>query len=236
MKHRRLYSAGMVFLIVGLLVVGVLVKAVAGSGGGMARSVQPITTAQDTAVTAVPINGNFSGQVRLDAVATGVYSDTLTLADNQPKLGTIDLALQLSQTDNRVSGYVALEKSLIFTAEHTLAGATPLLIGPYVDGAFDGITLRLQSERVAQTVTGQPMTRQFRVTGTVSADGTTLTGEYRETLWGYAPQPITTIGSFTFKRPDYTGALLVPVATPTPIPPPGQTTGGQSSFLPIVAR
>lgn len=236
MNHKLIYSAGMVFLIGGLLVVGVLMQAVAGSAGPMARSVQPLTSAQGAAVTAVQLNGNFSGQVSLRAVATGVYSDNLTVASKQPNLATIDLALQLHQTDNRVSGYVALEKSLIFTVEHTLAGATPLLIGPYVDGAFDGTTFRLQSERVTQMVTGQPVTRQFRVDGTVSADGTTLTGEYRETLWGYAPQPITTIGAFAFKRPDYTGARLPPATTPTPIPPPGQTTAGQRSFLPIVAR
>ena len=86
MKHRLMYSAGIVCLIVGLSVMGVLVKAVAGSGGHLGRSVPPVTAAQGAAVTAVQINGNFSGQVSLGAVATGVYSDNLTVAGNQPNL------------------------------------------------------------------------------------------------------------------------------------------------------
>jgi PKD repeat protein len=50
--------------------------------------------------------------------------------------------------------------------------------------------------------------RQFRLTGQfVSEEDNILSGEYRETVWGYGPQPLTIVGTFTLKGP-----LLVPKA------------------------
>lgn len=228
-------------LIVGLVVVGVVVKSLVGVAE-IAREAALPAPVEQIQSAATQINGNFSGQVKLSGVATGVYSDSLTLAAGQPALGSVDLALQLSQTGNGLSGYVSLEKTLIFSVEHTIAGQTPIKIGPYVNGAFDGTTLTLQSERVTLVMGGQVLSRQFQLIGTLDADGTTLTGEYRETLWGYARQPITTIGVFTLKRPNYSGAVAPPSANPTPVPPlptpssPNPAPGGQSLYLPIVRR
>lgn len=57
---------------------------------------------------------------------------------HQPALGSVDFTLQLSQTGNGLSGYVSLEKTLIFSVEHTIAGQVPLEIEPYVTDNFDG--------------------------------------------------------------------------------------------------
>lgn len=39
-----------------------------------------------------------------------------------------------------------------------------------------------------------------------------LTGEYRETIWGYTPQPITAVGTFTLQ---WIGTGIVASAPPT---------------------
>lgn len=160
---------------------------------------------------AIQLIGNYSGQVQLQAVTTGVYSATVATPTPDPagtalNLGSVDLALQLSQTGGNVNGYVDLSKTLIFTVEHTLAGPPALAIGPYVTGSFDGVTLRLTSEPVHQVVMGRTVTRQFSLVGTMApGDSAMLIGEYRETLWDYASQPITTIGAFTVQRPTFSG-------------------------------
>ena len=252
MKNKMMQITSISLLILGIVSLSLLLKMTPGSVK-MAEGAT-LHSAMAAAAPAGPtINGNFSGQVKLNGVVTGVYSDSLTLpaATGQPALGSIDLALQLTQSGNGMSGYVSLDKTLVFTVEHTIAGQTPLQIGPYVNGAFDGTTLTLQAERVSLVLGGQSLMRQFRLVGTIDADGKTLTGEYRETLWGYAPQPITTIGAFTLKQPNYNGAVAPPAASPTPIPPAGTpapgnptpvppagtpTTGNQTIYLPLVRR
>lgn len=238
MKNRPFYTVGALLLMVGMIIVGLVAK-MALSRGEVARgaALLPPTAQTNPATTDTePITGAFSGQVKLNGVATGVYSTSLTLPAGQPDLGSVDLALQLTQTGNALNGFVALDKTLIFSVEHTLAGATPLKIGPYVNGTLDGATLTLQSERVKLELAGQQLWRQFQLIGTMDATGATLTGEYRETLWGYARQPVTMIGSFTLQRPDYSGAVTPPSSTPTPIPPPSGAGGNQQVFLPVVRR
>ena len=86
--------------------------------------------------TAAIISGPYSGVVKLNGTASGVYSDTLTVptpptgSPAPPDLGSIDLALQLSEAGNAVNGYVSLDKTLVFSAEHMLTGTTPLAVGP----------------------------------------------------------------------------------------------------------
>lgn len=236
MNKKTIHSTGALLLISGIVAVSIVVKLLLNSGEiaqGLAPAAQVAQTQTDATV-AGPINGKYSGQVELDGVATGIYSDNLTVAAGQPDLGSVDLSLQLSQTDNALSGYVALDKTLIFSVEHTLDGQPPLPIGPYVAGTFDGATFTLQSERVSLVLAGQQIWRQFRLLGAVDATGTTLTGEYRETLWGYVQQPITTIGTFTLIRPDYSGAALPPSTTPTPVPP--LPSSQNSIYLPLIQR
>ena len=116
------------------------------------------------------------------------------------------MALDLEASDGTVSGYVALDHTLVFTREHEMDGHA---VGPRVSGTFDGSTLRLESETFSQVMSPKRTlqdgrilperraTRQFRVVSTwVLTDGARLEGEYRETVWGLTPQPVTIVGTF----------------------------------------
>lgn len=162
--------------------------------------------------SAVQLVGAYSGAVKLDVTVAGVYSDTLATppppgagTPAPPDLGSIDLSLQLSQSGDALSGHVNLDKTLVYSAEHTLGeGASSVKIGPYVSGVFDGDNLTLQSEKVSLVVNGRTVQRQFRLTGTSAAsDGGQVKGEYRETVWGYTNVPVTVIGAFTLQRPSF---------------------------------
>lgn len=173
----------------------------------------PLTLAQPAQAEPVQANatqltGQYAGQVKLQWSLSGVYSDTLATpapppagSPAPPDLGTIDLDLQLNQAGSAISGYIVLTNTLVFTREHMLTvGGVPLDIGPMVQGSFDGVNLTVISERTSLKVAGRSVQRQFRLTGAVTAaDGRTLTGEYRETIWGYTPQPITAVGTFTLQ-------------------------------------
>jgi len=176
-----------------------------GKQGSQTRSVQ----VAPNQASAVQLVGAYSGVVKLDVVVGGVYSDTLAIppapengAPAPPDLGSIDLALQLNQAGNALSGYVTLDNTLVYSAEHTLAtGAASINIGPYVTGAVEGANFTLQSEKVSLVVNGRTIQRQFRLAGTGAAgDGSQMTGQYRETLWGYTSAPVTVIGAFTLQR------------------------------------
>lgn len=211
MKHNRLITSSLCALGLSLLV---LILGFLYAIDTPVNAVTPLAVAAQiapAAVEAMQLIGNYSGQVQLQAVTTGVYSTTLATptpapAGATPDLGAVDLALQLNQSGNSLSGYVDLSKTLIFSVEHTLAGPPALVVGPYVTGVFDGATLRLTSEMVHQALVGRTITRQFSLVGaSAPGDSATLVGEYRETLWGYASQPITTIGAFTLKRAQFSG-------------------------------
>ena len=212
MKHKWFTIIVGLLLSTGLAVMVLALGTVQGLRSARASSVTlaPVAQNQPAQSSAAQLAGNYSGAVKLNATVSGVYSDTLTLppapgagTPTPPELGSIDLSLQLSQTSNALSGYVNLDKTLIFTIEHTLgSGAASLKIGPYVKGSFDGTNLVLQSERVAMVVSGRAVQRQFRLTGKLAkSDGSQISGEYRETLWGYASVPVTVIGTFTLQRP-----------------------------------
>jgi hypothetical protein len=151
------------------------------------------------------VDGLYAGQVNLEGVFTGVFSDPLA-PQQEIDLGTIEIALALQQSDNEVTGYVALERTLIFTQEHTIAGKA---VGPLVSGSFDGTTLELTSDKFDRVVSrGRTLkdgrilsesraTRQFQLRSTaVQADGARLEGIYRETIWGITPEPVTVEGVF----------------------------------------
>ncbi len=229
-----------VLLVAGLAVIGVLV--INGHGLWGLASAQP-TSREDSSMTLAQAGvqfaqsqpaqnpaqnaanqfvGAYSGVVKLNTTVIGVYSDTLTIppppgagTPTPPDLGSIDLSLMLNQTDNALSGYVSLDKTLVYSVEHTLGlGAAAVKIGPYLSGVVNGSTLNVASERLSLTVGGRAVQRQFRLmTTSVTNDGAELNGEYRETLWGYTSAPITVIGAFTLQR---TGAnAITPVLAPT---------------------
>lgn len=216
MKQKRLQTITGGLVALGLSTVLIVLGLLDGVGKP-ASGVIPLAPAAQiapAAAEAIQLIGAYSGQVQLQAVTTGVYSATLAPPTPTPSskpvdLGRVDLALQLNQTGNRVSGYVDLSKTLIFTVEHTLPGPPALAVGPYVTGVFDGVNFRLTAEAVKTVVTGRTITRQFSLVGAIApgnnapGDSATLVGEYRETLWGYASEPLTIIGAFTLKRPSF---------------------------------
>jgi hypothetical protein len=196
-----------------------------------------------------PLNGEYQGQVVLEGVFTGVYSDT-TATPTAVDLGRFGLALNLTQSGQSLSGYVMLEDSLIFSQVHTVtvqartgfglrAGAQvqEIATGPSVQGTYDNTTLHLASERFGEVLSGQQVlpfdgrtvpersvTREFSmVTTAVEEDGARLVGTYRETIWGYAIRPSTVVGTFTLERPRPVQVVTTPVPTDTPVPGPTDT-------------
>ncbi|MEZ4684412.1 MAG: cadherin-like domain-containing protein, partial [Caldilineaceae bacterium] len=172
-------------------------------------AMQPVTLHAAAEAGAAQLAGDYSGGIDLQFTLAGVYSDTLATppppaagTPEPPDLGTIDLALKLNQSGSALSGYVSLDKTLVFTAEHTIQnGSTTLKTGPNLSGSFDGTNLTVLSERVTTMLSGEPIQRQFRLTGAATvADGSVISGEYRETLWGAARAPITLLGRFTLQR------------------------------------
>ncbi len=240
MKSPLLLRTMLSFLVAGLVLTAAAVLPLSAS---RAQPVAPAPRVGQPLPTAVDLNGQYSGSVKLVWGLTGVYSDSLATptpkpagAPQPPDLGSIDLTLQLSQSGTTVSGYVVLDNTIVFTREHTIqatpvaptpgAGTPtpapqPLGVGPYVNGTFDGTTLRLESEPFSLVVGGKRITRQFRlVTTVVPTDGGRLVGEYRETMSGYALRPATVLGGFDLSRP----------AT-------GPTGSGRYSiYLPLVSR
>ena len=209
MKNRWLITSRVISL---LLAMAVIVAPL--------QSIAAIGAAAPAEAIAPKIDGTYSGQVKLIGTARGVYSDTLTMpqtgAPTQPDFGSIDLALQLSQTVGAMAGYVDLTKTLVFSTEHVLVGTTPVAIGPYVHGSVNGTTFIVESEPLSMTVSGRTIKRQFRLTGNIAQnDVNRLQGEYRETVWGYARQPITVVGNFTLNRPA-NNAFLNPTPARTP--------------------
>ncbi len=161
------------------------------------------------------------GKVDLSWGATGTYSDTLPTPTAEelaalPNMGSIDLALLLEQgAGNGVKGYVALESTLVFTTQHTISATVTsavagrsttetrsLAVGPASNGSYQGNQLTLLSERIAYTTaSGQAAQRQFRLSAAPSQEVGIVTGEYRETVWGVALQPLTIVGTFRLKDP-----------------------------------
>ncbi len=183
-----------------------------------AVTLAPSAQNQPAQSSAAQLVGSYSGAIKLGATVGGVYSDTLatppppgTGTPAPPDLGSIDLSLQLNQSGSAVSGYVSLDKTLVYSIEHTLgSGTAAVKIGPYINGIFDGTNLNLQSEKVTLVVSGRTVQRQFRLTGTSTvADGGQVNGEYRETLWGYTSVPVTVIGNFTLQRPGFGSNVAV---------------------------
>ena len=60
----------------------------------------------------------------------------------------------------------------------------------------------ITSEQVSANLNGRTVQRQFSLTGAiVGGNPAIISGQYRETLWGCASQPVTVLGTFTLQRP-----------------------------------
>ncbi len=214
MKNRWLSITMVGLLLGGMIVLVELVRPL-----GSMRKLTDLSSTLAQLAQAVPaqLAGDYSGRVNLALALSGVYSDTLATppppaagTPEPPELGSIDLSLQIGQIGNALNGYVSLDKTLVFSVEHTLQdGSSVVKIGPFINGTFDGTNLVLHSERISSVVSGRNIERQFRLTGAISrSDGSEISGEYRETLWGYTRQPITVLGTFTLQRTVFDQTVL----------------------------
>lgn len=258
MKKRLSLTPFIAVLLVGLaLLAATLLPKPVGDGSGGAASAadpeQPQIEIKQLQSDPGTLFGPFSGQVKLDWTVLGVYSTTLATPTRQPTLtpapadlGAIDLGLQLTQTGNQIFGFVDLGETLVYTQEATIMAtpvqptplpgtptpaAAPLGIGPIVSGSLNGANLQLQSTKVQGILAGVPVQRQFRLTGVVTwVDGlASISGEYRETIWGYVPQPLTVLGHFTLRQP------LYDMDTPTAVPTSTRTPTAVSTSTPTTA-
>jgi hypothetical protein len=227
-------------LAIGALVVALVLVIAANLPSAAARGAlgERLTNPSQAQLAEAQVEGEYSGQVVLEGVFTGVYSDTcepITMT-----LGTIDLALVLEKCSGDtcpggqhqgVTGHVVLSRTLFFTQEHTIDGQA---LGPLVSGTFDGTTLRVESEKFFWIVSaGRTLptdgrvlpesraTRQFSLVSTeVHTTGAQLAGIYRETIWGIRPDPVTVVGTFSLNRPVF----------------PESWRGGFDIYLPLVLR
>jgi len=206
-------STGMVVTVVVIVVAAALVPL---SVAGL-LSMQPASP-HSVQSSGVSVSGDYDGSVTLSGVYKGVYTESAA-TPTAMDLGYIDLALHLDQAGSAVTGYVALDRVLVFTSEHTImatpVGPTPvpptpaptphpLDIGPLVQGTFDGVKLHLESEPFSLSLNARTVTRRFSLDSTsVEDDGATVKGTYRETIWGYDAEPSTAVGAFSLQRPVY---------------------------------
>ena len=73
--------------------------------------------------------------------------------------------------------------------------------GPALTGAWSDSSFEVQSEIYATS--GVSGTQQVVLkNGVISDDGETLSGEYKVTLWGLTPDPLTLSGDFSLMRVD----------------------------------
>lgn len=168
------------------------VAAPAGAGESLRRAPRALAAAAETQPE---LTGDYVGTVDLAYSLPGVFTDPLPAPNPLPAvdLGQIDFGLVLAQVGATVTGHVELTTTLVFSGHVGLTGS------------LSGAEVTLTSEVVPhQTAAGQTLERQFRLVGALDADNV-LKGEYRETVWGYGPQPFTMVGSATLLGPTSQG-------------------------------
>lgn len=188
--------------------------------------------------------GDYSGEISLQFSVDSVYSDTIAYPSAEelnvaPMLGTIDFGLQISQSLNLLSGYVDLDKTLVFSAAHTIQqGSSTLKIGPTIQGSINGVSITIESEQVSSQLDGQTILRQFRLVGEPDpTDNNVLHGEYRETVWGYLESPMTIVGQFNLQRIDFEARRLAEINnTPLTVADTVSTTRGVSVTISVLAN
>jgi len=161
-------------------------------------ALQPVRPVQSAANA---LNGTYAGVVHLDWSLPGTYTDALATPrpgpTPAPDLGVIDLGLRLSQSGDDVTGHVDLGFTQVFTKEQEVDG---LAVGPAVTGTVSGTGVSLTSSTSNRTTAGMSLRGRFALTGQFDPDQEdVLSGEYRDTIWGYGPQPFTVIGRFSLQ-------------------------------------
>lgn len=166
----------------------------------------------DTQATPFQIDATVLGTVDLVWGAQGTLTDTWTTDELNTLADATSISIGFLLTrgaGDAVTGYVELTNSIVFTTAHsistevaggTLAAFTETVtqdVGPRVSGSYAGGQLNLTSERIAYTTeSGQEVQRQFRLTAGSNPGSESITGEYRETVWGLTLQPVTIGGAF----------------------------------------
>lgn len=180
----------------------------------VASSDRSVRLADDLAATPTPVK--YVGQVKLAQVLPGVVANSMPIAAlpapqpgaTPPDLGEFDLGLQLTDTSTGVNGNVDLEVTLVFTGTVN------------VHGQFQGANMAVNSDEVSQVSGGRTVKRQFFLNGTeVSGEPGVYSGQYRETISDYGPQPMTAVGTFVLAREVSTGIVY-----------------SRSLYLPLVLR
>jgi hypothetical protein len=147
----------------------------------------------------------YIGSVKLNWAVPGVYSDALSAptppeGEELPKLGSIDLGFKANCSSGILSGHVDLHTTQVFPEIQEVPPTNGLAVGPSISGTCNDGSLQIKSDPFEQTIgteaSKQTVKRQFQLIGTLDAASNTYKGEYRETLWGYGPQPITVVGDF----------------------------------------
>lgn len=178
----------------------------------------------DTFISTAVISGDYSGQATLQGVYNGVLGNTSTVSTTMD-LGYIDLAFNLAPSGQNLAGNVILSRTLVFSATEGNIAVTGQMNGNNLHLESSQFTMRMNEARVIggeQVAPERIVTRQFSLdTEQILNDGATLLGTYRETIWGYAPEPVTVVGKFALERPIF-----------------GTTSSGGNRlvFLPIIRR
>lgn len=199
--------------LLGLILLAALALPAGAVWSMVASSGRSARLADDLAAAPTPVK--YVGKVKLAQVLPGVVANSTPIAlptpqpgVTPPDLGEFDLGLQLTDTSTGVNGNVDLAVTLVFT------GTIP------VHGQFQGANMAVNSDEVSQVSGGRTVKRQFFLNGTeVSGEPGVYSGQYRETISHYGPQPMTAVGTFVLAREVSTG--IVP---------------SNSLYLPLVLR
>lgn len=164
------------------------------------------------------ISGDYSGQATLQGVYNGVWSSNAAIADkDKMDLGYIDLAFSFAPSSQNVSGNVILSRTLVFSNTDGDISVTGKMVGNSLQLTSSQFTMKMNEARIIngeQVAPERIVTRQFSlITDQILNDGATLTGIYRETIWGYAPEPVTVVGKFALERPIFGANIVSPPAS-----------------------
>ena len=203
----------------GLLIAAVIICAKL----GQAR-LQLASNAVASEATLLEVMGDYSGQATLHGIYNGVLSNTSAVSTTMD-LGYIDLAFNLAPSGQNWAGNVILSRTLVFSATEGNIAVTGSMNGSNLHLESGKFTIKMNEARMIgneQVAPERIVTRQFSLdTEQILNDGATLLGTYRETIWGYAPEPVTVVGKFALERPIF-GAT--------------STGGNRVVYLPIIRR
>jgi hypothetical protein len=172
----------------------------------------PRTCGYIMVMTAIILLTGYLPAASLDNPLTGDYFGSVAVS-SPSGLGNIDLAFHLDVGTggviNAASSYIILDKTILFPKSSTQINGKD--VGPNVlSGTFTSLAFNLTTQPFTSTANGRTVNRQIVLNNaTVKEQGNSITGTYTETLTGYLPQPMTTIGSFVLVRP---GALNITYA------------------------